>query len=146
MSEIIGNKFQSDIKGMEGEGGFVSLLFGHLSRMSFAINNPEAQNKDSIVYYNALFIIGHIPNKEKRKEYKKLLLQNIEDYKKAGKSNDAAVTTASVEIVGEVIDHIDELIGLEKQSKIAIEFSCGDCQYFLRCQEEDSKEKIVVGA
>jgi len=148
MSEILDNKYQSDIKGSEGKEGFIALVFRHLDKMSFAINNTESSGKDAIVYYNALFIISHVPNKKLSKEYKKQLLQNIEEYEKSGKKHDAAVITASVEIVNEVIIHIDEMIGLETTSKIAVEFDCGSCDYKKRCEEFDQKkkeEKIIVG-
>ena len=68
MSEVKGNVFQSDIGGKEGKEGYIGLLFGHLSRMSFALNNQElTSNNGASIYYNALLIVHHIPDAELRK-------------------------------------------------------------------------------
>lgn len=140
MSEVKGNVFQSDIGGKEGKEGYIGLLFGHLARMSYALNNTDLGSQSGNIYFNSLLIINHIPDSDLRKSLSKKLKENIEILKKEGKSDSAAVTTASIEIVGDVMDHIDEMLGIEKKSKISIEFDCYSCKYKRMVEDADDKD------
>lgn len=142
MSEVRGNIFQSDVGGKEGKEGYIGLLFGHLGRMSFALNNSELGSQSGNIYFNSLLIINHIPDAELRKSLSKKLKERIEELKKTeNKSDSAAVTTASIEIVGDVMDHIDEMLGIEKKAKISIELDCYSCPYKRKIEDmEDNKE------
>jgi len=143
MSDVKGNIFQSDVGSKEGKEGFIGLLFGHLARMSFALNNSELPNQSGNIYYNSLLIIHHIPDSALRKELSKKLKDRIKELEKVeGKSNAAVVTTASIEIVGDVMDHIDEMLGIEKRSKISIELDCYSCQYKRKCEDMEDNEEI----
>jgi len=144
MSNIIGNTFQSDVGAKEGKEGFIGLLFGHLSRMSFALNNTELGSQSGNIYYNSLLIIHHIPDAELRKKLSDKLKKRIEELKnKELKSNDAAIITASIEIIGDVMDHIDEMLGIEKKAKISIELDCYSCQYKRKFEDMEDKEEIT---
>ncbi len=141
MSEVQGNVFQSDVGGKEGKEGYIGLLFGHLSRMSYALNNSELASQSGNIYFNALLIINHIPDSKLRKELQEKLKDRIEELKtKEKKEPNVAVTTASIEIVGDVIDHIDEMLGIEKKAKISIELDCYSCKYKRALEERDNKE------
>lgn len=130
MSEVKGNVFQSDVGGKEGKEGYIGLLFGHLARMSYALNNTELASQSGNIYFNSLLIINHIPDAKLRKELQEKLKARIDELKtKEKKDAGIAVTTASIEIVGDVIDHIDEMLGIEKKAKISIELDCYSCKY-----------------
>jgi len=142
MSQINGTVFQSDIGGKEGKEGYIGLLFGHLGRMSFALNNSELANQSGNIYFNSLLIINHIPDPKIRKELSAKLKARIEELKSVEKKSEpAAITTASIEIVGDVMDHIDEMLGIEKKSKISIELDCYSCKY--KRMVEDKEDKNV---
>jgi predicted house-cleaning noncanonical NTP pyrophosphatase (MazG superfamily) len=142
MSKVEGNIFQSDVGGKEGKEGYIGLLFGHLARMSFALNNSELANQSGNIYYNSLLIIHHVPDSELRKELSKKLKERIAELKKDGKEESAAVTTASIEIVGDVMDHIDEMLGIEKRAKISIELDCYSCKYKRAVEDMEDNEEI----
>ena len=142
MAEVQGNTYQSDIGGKEGKEGFIALLFGHLGRMSFALNNSELPEQSGNIYYNSLFIINHIPDADLRKELSKKLRERIDELKKEKKDNAAAITTAAIEIVGDVMDHMDEMLGIEKKAKISIELDCESCKY-KRAYEDRGDEDIL---
>lgn len=144
MAEVRGNIYHSDIGGKEGKEGYIGLLFGHLGRMSFALNNTELGTQSGNIYFNSLLIINHIPDAELRKSLSKKLKDRIEELKKTeNKSDSAAVTTASIEIVGDVMDHIDEMLGIEKKSKISIELDCYSCPYKRKAEDLEDKEEIL---
>ena len=142
MAGVSGNTFQSDIGSKEGKDGFIGLLFGHLGRMSFALNNTDLGSQSSNIYYNSLLIINHIPEAELRKSLMNKLKDRIEELKKEGKANNAAVTTASIEIVGDVMDHIDEMLGIEKRAKISIELDCYSCKYKRMAEDKGDIDEI----
>jgi hypothetical protein len=142
MSEVKGQVFQSDIGGKEGKEGYIGLLFGHLSRMGFALNNTELGSQSGNIYFNALLIINHIPDPELRKSLSKKLKERIKELQSTeGKSESASIITSSIEIVGDVMDHIDEMLGIEKKSKLSIELDCYSCKY--KRMVEDSEDKSV---
>jgi hypothetical protein len=143
MSQISGNIYQSDVGAKEGKEGFIGLLFGHLSRMSFALNNTELGSQSANIYYNSLLIINHIPDSELRRDLTKKLKERIEELKKEGKAENASITTASIEIVGDVMDHIDEMLGIEKRSKISIELDCYSCKYKRMVEDRDDIDEIT---
>lgn len=142
MSSIQGNIFQSDVGAKEGKEGYISLLFGHLSRMSFALNNSELGNQSGNIYFNSLLIINHIPDAKLRRELSKKLKERVEELKTEKKSESAAITTASIEIVGDVMDHIDEMLGIEKKAKISIELDCYSCPYKRKVEDMEDEEEI----
>jgi hypothetical protein len=141
MASINGNTFQSDIGSKEGKDGFIGLLFGHLGRMSFALNNTDLGSQSANIYYNSLLIINHIPDSELRKNLQSKLKARIEEFKREGKAENAAITTASIEIVGDVMDHIDEMLGIEKRAKISIELDCYSCKYKRAIEDADDKDE-----
>ncbi len=143
MSEVKGNVFQSDIGGKEGKEGYIGLLFGHLGRMSYALNNSELGSQSGNIYFNSLLIINHIPDSKIRKELSNKLKLRIEELKNIEKKSEAAaITTASIEIVGDVMDHIDEMLGIEKKSKISIELNCYSCKYKRMVEDAGDNEEI----
>lgn len=143
MSSIQGNVFQSDIGAKEGKEGFIGLLFGHLGRMSFALNNSELGSNSANIYYNSYLIIHHIPDAELRKELVNKLKRRVEELHKEGKNEDESLITASIEVVGDVMDHIDEMLGIEKRSKISIELDCESCKYKRKATEFPEEEEII---
>lgn len=140
MTDIKNNVFQSDIIGKEGKEGFIGLLFGHLGRMSFALNHTELGAQSGNIYYNSLFIINHIPNPPLRKELQENLKKRINELKEEGKNESAAIITASIEIVGNVMDHVDELLGIERIARISIELDCETCKYKRAQLDKEDKD------
>ncbi len=110
--------------------------------MSFALNNTELESLSGNIYFNALLIINHIPDSKLRKELTKKLKDHIDELKKSGVSESPAITTASIEIVGDVMDHIDEMLGIEKRSKIAIEIECENCKFKKAFFDKEDKEEV----
>ncbi len=144
MANISGNIFQSDVGAKEGKEGFIGLLFGHLSRMSFALNNTELGSQSANIYYNSLLIINHIPDADLRNTLSKKLKDRIEELKtKENKSQDAAIITSSIEIVGDVMDHIDEMLGIEKKAKISIELDCYSCKYKRAIEDAGDEDEEI---
>jgi len=78
--------------------------------------------------------------------YEKKLTQKLKDrieqLKKEGKADSAAVITSSIEVVGDVMDHIDEMLGIEKKAKISIEFDCYSCKYKRMVEDMGDSEEI----
>jgi len=143
MAGVSGNTFQSDVGAKEGKEGYIGLLFAHLGRMSFALNNTELGSQSANIYYNSLLIINHIPDVELRKELMKKLKARIDELEmKEKKTKEAAIITASIEIVGDVMDHIDEMLGIEKKAKISIELDCHSCKFRKAVEDMEDTEDI----
>lgn len=117
-----------EISMRESKDGYIGMIMSHFSRMAFIVAN-QSDNKHADLYYMANLIISMIPDIDRQKKIRAKLKSRIEDYKTEGKSEQAAISNASVEVVGQAVIFLDESLGVNKANRISIDFNCGGCKY-----------------
>ncbi len=119
-----------DISMRESKDGYIGMIMSHFSRMAYIVaSGGDNTNKHADLYYMTNLIISMIPNLDRQREIRNKLKVRIEELKKEGKSDSAAISNASVELVGECVIFLDESLGVNKQNRISIDFNCGGCRY-----------------
>jgi hypothetical protein len=119
-----------DISMRESKDGYIGMIMGHFSRMaSIVASGGDSTNKHADLYYMTNLIISMIPKLEKQKDIRNKLKLRIEELKKEGKSESAAISNASVELIGDCVIYLDESLGVNKENRISIDFDCGGCKY-----------------
>jgi hypothetical protein len=114
----------------ESKDGYIGMIMGHFSRMaSIVASGGDSTNKHADLYYMTNLIISMIPKLEKQKDIRNKLKLRIEELKKEGKSESAAISNASVELIGDCVIYLDESLGVNKENRISIDFDCGGCKY-----------------
>ena len=119
-----------DISMRESKDGYIGMIMGHFSRMAYIVaSGGDQTNKHADLYYMTNLIISMIPNLDRQRDIRIKLKTRIDELKKEGKSESAAIANASVEIVGECVIFLDESLGVNKENRISIDFNCGGCRY-----------------
>ena len=119
-----------DISMRESKDGYIGMIMGHFSRMaSIVASGGDSTNKHADLYYMTNLIISMIPKLEKQKDIRNKLKLRIDELKKEGKSESAAISNASVELIGDCVIYLDESLGVNKENRISIDFDCNGCKY-----------------
>lgn len=120
-----------DIQMREGKDGYISLIMGHFSRMAYIVaSGGDQTNKPADLYYMSNLIISMIPDLERQKVIRKKLKDRIEELKLSEKKSEgAAISTAAIEIVGDITYFMDEHLGVSKANRIAFDFDCTNCKF-----------------
>lgn len=114
----------------ESKDGYISMLMGHFSRMAYIITtSSDPINKHVDLYYMANLIISMLTSIERQNEIRANLKKRIEELKQEGKDENAAISNASVEIVGQCVIFLDESLGVNKSNRVSIDFDCSGCLY-----------------
>jgi len=138
MSDINGGIYTSDQKFGESKDGYVGLWFSFLSQIMQTLRNPDLALSSINVYLMGNQAIAILPNKDKRKELRKNLKVRIEEMKKEKAPNGEKISDSIIqqinilavsEICGDIMDEIDNYLGIAKQNRISFDKDCHLCKF-----------------